>query len=299
MIYDWRLYGRWCHGIGANKKQKQLESALIKSYHGFEKGLSLGSPRPGFGVDKIEYVKILSDEWITQYGFQGAVVPAISALSAYLEFNKRHEIYLPELEKWLSEKQEALKPPAGGTRHIKRCQILKEISSGPEGFFLSRHSVRSFSPEPVPLDDIRKAIKLAQKAPSVCNRQGSRVYCFQNAMDALKWQPGNRGFGDRASRALVVTADLQAFSGAGERNQCWIDGGMFAMSVIYALHALGYGTCPLAWSQRGHFDRKARHALGIPDSEVIIMMIAVGSLPEEFDVAFSQRLDIDGVLVER
>lgn len=118
-------------------------------------------------------------------------------------------------------------------------------------------------------------------------------------MEALRWQPGNRGFGHLASRALVVTVDLQAFSGPGERNQAWVDGGMFAMSLLYALHSLGYGACPLAWSQRSSFDRQARAALGIPPNEVIIMMIAVGTLPERFRVAVSQRLSGKTALIER
>jgi len=124
------------------------------------------------------------------------------------------------------------------------------------------------------------------------------VHVFENAQQALDWQPGNKGFGHLASRGLIVTADLQSFSGTGERNQPFVDGGMFAMSLLYALHALGLGACPLAWSMRPAQDREMRKALGIPDSEAVIMMISVGHLPDSLQVAKSHRMPIEHVLVE-
>ena len=43
-------------------------------------------------------------------------------------------------------------------------------------FFASRYSVRQFAEEPVPLALIETAVRLAQKTPSVCNRQSGRVH---------------------------------------------------------------------------------------------------------------------------
>ena len=144
---------------------------------------------------------------------------------------------------------------------------------------------------------ITEAVEMARKTPSVCNRQGQRVHVFEDGPGALRWQPGNKGFGHLASRALVVTADLQAFSGPGERNQPFVDGGMFAMSLLYALHAKGLGACPLAWSMRPREDRAMRRALGIPDEEAVIMFISVGHLPETLAVAQSHRMPIEHFMV--
>lgn len=124
------------------------------------------------------------------------------------------------------------------------------------------------------------------------------MHVFENAQEALDWQPGNKGFGHLASRGLVVTVDLQAFSGAGERNQAFIDGGMFAMSILYALHAQGLGACPLAWSMRPADDVKMRRALDIPNNEAVIMMISVGNLPDTLQVAKSHRMPLDHFLVD-
>jgi nitroreductase len=106
---------------------------------------------------------------------------------------------------------------------------------------------------------------------------------------ALSHQNGNRGFGYRAQGVLVITSDLRAFVNAGERNQCWVDGGLFAMSVVYALHSLGLGCCMLNWSMEAAADRAMRKEMGIPDSEAVITMTAVGHLKERFKVARSHR----------
>jgi hypothetical protein len=59
----------------------------------------------------------------------------------------------------------------------------------------------------------------------------------------LALQNGNRGFGHLAKRVLIVSADLHAFIGPIERNKAFVDGGMFAMSLLYALHRLELGAC--------------------------------------------------------
>ena len=169
-------------------------------------------------------------------------------------------------------------------------------------FFACRYSIRNFTDEEVDYNLIEQAIRMAQKTPSVCNRQSSKVYIFRNEEDrqlVLSYQNGNRGFGHLVNKVLIVTSDLQNFVSVGERNQCWIDGGMYAMSVVYALHSLGLGTCCLNWSVEYEVDRRLRKAANIPDSEAVIMMIAVGHIPEQLSVAQSPRKSIEEVMVVR
>lgn len=299
-LYDARKYVKWAHGSGLSQSYRQQESALIKQMHGIEKGLALAAPRLGFGQAKVRALMERVDDWHATYGRDGMVGSAVAVLREYRDFHAVRDVPLPWLDSWLGK----VAPfdgtlSLGGTVKITRKEIADAVARGGEAFFASRHSVRQFASAEVPIEDIARAVAMAQKTPSVCNRQSSKVYCFSNAMDALKWQPGNAGFGNLASRALIVTSDLQSFHGSGERNQCWIDGGMFAMSLVYALHALGYGTCTLAWSRRGSDDRKMREALDIPGNEVVIMMIAVGVLPETLSVARSLRRMPSDVLVVR
>lgn len=72
---------------------------------------------------------------------------------------------------------------------------------------------------------------------------------------------------------------------------------MFAMLIIYALHALGIGTCCLNWSTTAAQDRAFRSAVPIPESQVVIMMLALGYLPNQLSVAYSSRKDISDILI--
>lgn len=293
-FYDLWRYLRWSHGTDGDRTEAQARHAIYKAYHGVEKGLSLSVPRPGFGRDKITALIARLRDYTSRY--QGQVEPAVAALAAYQGFNAQHEVQNPELAAFLAT-QQRFDAEDGGTYGITSEAIRSAGMAAGAAFFATRHSVRQYADRPVALELIREAVDRARKTPTVCNRQGPRVHVFENAQEALDWQPGNRGFGHLASRALVVTADLQAFSGTGERNQPFIDGGMFAMSLLYALHSLGLGACPLAWSMPRAADRAMRRALGIPDSEAVIMMISVGHLPEQLHVARSLRMPLDHFLV--
>jgi hypothetical protein len=115
----------------------------------------------------------------------------------------------------------------------------------------------------------------------------------------LAFQNGNRGFGDQVNKVIVVTTDLQAFVTPGERNQCWIDGGMFSMSLIHALHSLGVATCCLNWSVEMDIDRAMRVSAGIPECEAVIMLIAIGHYPAHLRVAQSARKRLTDLLVAK
>jgi len=289
-LYDLRRYWRWSHGTDTERTRGQSLHALYKGYHGVEKGLSLAEPRPGFGRDKIVQLQARLRAHGGRYG-AADLAPALAALHCYDRFGRANDVEDAPLSAFLGEF--APDDGSGGTRTVTRDEIARAVAGTGAGFFWSRHSLRNFAPEPVAMELMAEAVEMARKTPTVCNRQGVRAHVFERAEQALSHQPGNRGFGHLASRAVVVTADLQAFAGVGERNQPFIDGGMFAMSLLYAFHALGLGACPLAWSMPAAADRRMRAALDIPDSEAVIMMIAVGHLPERFEAARSHRLGLD------
>ncbi|MEM9969478.1 MAG: nitroreductase family protein [Pseudomonadota bacterium] len=294
-LWDDRRYLKWSHGTDTDRTAVKRKHALYKAYHGVEKGLSLHNPRKNFGVPKMFALMHKIDEVQASDG-DGAAAPAVSALRAYRRFNDDGDQTAEGIARWL-DRQTGKDDDTGGTHAVTGDEIRAAGGVAGRDFFWTRHSVRQFSDTPVAMETIAEVVDMARKTPSVCNRQGPRVHVFENAQQALDHQPGNRGFGHLASRAFVVTADLQAFSGLGERNQAFVDGGMFAMSLLYALHAKGLGGCPLAWSTTPAHDTATRRALGIPENEVIIMMIAVGHLPDEFSVAKSHRMPLEDYMV--
>ncbi|MDD7987300.1 nitroreductase family protein [Lentisphaera marina] len=152
--------------------------------------------------------------------------------------------------------------------------------------------MRQFAKKAVDKELLFKAVELASKTPSVCNRQCYHAHIFsgkEQSKAVLSYQLGNRGFGDQVDSVLVVSADLSCFFSASERNKAWIDGGLFAMSLMYSLHSLGLGCCPLNWSVSPERDQALKNATGISNSHSIIMMTACGHLKDEFTVAKSKR----------
>ncbi|MNP41368.1 malonic semialdehyde reductase [compost metagenome] len=166
----------------------------------------------------------------------------------------------------------------------------------------NRFSIRVFNETPVSEELIKEAANIARKSPSVCNRQTTRIYSFstpEQKKSLLALQNGNRGFGHLASHVIAITSDLQCFTGTGERHQAYVDGGLMAMSFVYALQSLGIGSCFLNWSVTADIDERFRRISGIPKSHVIVTLIAIGNIPEKLNIAESPRLPVNEILINQ
>jgi len=139
-----------------------------------------------------------------------------------------------------------------------------------------------------------------EAAPSVCNRQGGRVYMMTSEAGkkaALSLQNGNRGWGHEAAVVLVLAASQEHYVlMREERYQAWIDGGMFSQSVLMGLHSVGLAACPLNWDVLPAQDMRMRREVGIPGTDSILMLVAVGHYPKELVVAASPRKPLADVL---
>ncbi|MEV0005602.1 nitroreductase family protein [Micromonospora sp. NPDC050980] len=266
--------------------------------HRIEKGLAVPKPRPWFGRSIVNRLLANTTTYLTLGGDLNVCRSATAAITEYIE---RHTSGPDAAPLWVQRMRVDLATVAGGlgscdslggTRIISRESVLKAAKLDSLDFFFTRHSIRHFDDDPVTWEEIESAVEAAQSTPSVCNRQSWSVHVYPrgDAADAvLATQNGNAGFGHTASQILVITVDLRTFVYVGERNQGWIDGGMFAMSLVYAFHALGIGTCCLNWSVDRQTDQQLRSIAAIPDHESVIMMLAVGRLPETLPVARSLR----------
>jgi nitroreductase len=297
--YDYNRFKTYACPDRFFRHEEHLRSYIIMLYHSVEKGLALPEPRPGFGKDKIDMLLDALELYHSQqYKIDNQITAAIKALEVYIAFNLQNHYDVHTIRNRLLQISQHLwqeineNENSGGTLFVTKDEIWQSSKMDLIPFFEHRYSIRQFDASPVALDLIVKAIQMAQKAPSVCNRQSGKVYVFDNdekGSAVLSCQNGNRGFGHTANKILIITSELGIFLGVGERNQCWIDGGLFAMSLIYALHSLGLGTCCLNWSVEQEVDRKLREIAKIKDSENIIMLIAVGHIPSQLMVAHSQR----------
>jgi nitroreductase len=302
--YDRRRYRSFSNKLWADPSIlsfEEIESDIFFLSHAIEKGLSLDKRRIGFGKEKSRTLINLLNKYMER-GFpkdSTCFKNAVAALAEYQQFQKENGVNdIQYVEKFLSS-VEVSEPSVGGTLTISRSKLMEEAN----GDFLSlskcRHSIRSFSEKPVELELIKKAIELAQSSPSVCNRQATRIHvlvCRKLIERVLSIQGGATGFDESIDKLIIVTSCLRAFRGSIERNQAFVDGGMYSMNLLFALHYLGLGACSLNWDKSKKQDLKLRSLLGIPDDENVILMIAIGNLKEEFRVAVSLRKPLEDVL---
>lgn len=302
-VYDWRRYRKESFVLGAEVRAHRLAMLHILS-HSLEHGMSLSAPRPGFGTDKAQSLLRKTEAWLVEYGSHPSARSAFRAMQAWCDFHRAEGHPMPEMEHALTKLDGTWTlsegPESGGVEHTGHDEIAGAVQLDFGRFLRARHSVRQYSSVPVDQDLIQAAVRDAQTAPSVCNRQTCRAYAFTGRKDIarlLALQSGNSGFGGEVPVLFVITADMGQMNLLGERYQSWIDGGLFAMTLALALHARGLGACFLNWSVPSDTDRKLRQLIGIPDAELVITMMACGHLKAFFPVPVSQRKPLDSVLV--
>ncbi|RZF60734.1 nitroreductase family protein [Sphingomonas populi] len=300
-IYDFHRFRRFSGTFPLRMSSGAEAARITKYYHMIEKGLALSAPRPGFGHYAIgELCELLEKSMIE--GRQGQHIGhALDTLLAYRDFNAHSDGATPDcVERVITQAQvQKIACVPGATKAVTRAEITEAIGFDAERFFSTRYSVRQFSDAPVDRADLEAAIRIAQTTPSVCNRQSARVHIIidpAQRAELLRFQNGNRGFGESMGALAIITADLSHFVEPSERYQAWIDGGLFAMTFALGLHARGLGSCFLNWSASVENDRALRAAMNLPDEETVITFLAIGTLRETFIVARSPRKPLDQVV---
>lgn len=310
--FDIKKFKMYSSAFNVSSKEK-LRALILKEYHAVEKGLALRNTRVGFGVLRIKLLIVNLREYINLYGIDEVSLGAIESLKEYKEFDNKYNTkgtnqVIPEIEKivdyfdinYKKDSGFTINDISGGTKTIKKSDIQSTLGFDFANFFKSRYSIRDFSDEPVDTKDVVDAIDIAKYVPSVCNRQPWKAYVVDHSNSELKrrlldCQNGNKGFGDSISCLIVVTGKLSHFF-AYERNQAFIDGGMFAMGIVMALHSKGYGTCCLNLSFSAEKNRKFDEAMDFDSDSVPIMFIGVGNLKDTFKVAASYRKNINEIV---
>nr|WP_269144457.1 nitroreductase family protein [Methylicorpusculum oleiharenae] len=166
-------------------------------------------------------------------------------------------------------------------------------------FSKSRSSVRNFTGEKIPFNLIENAIGIAKTAPSVCNRQPCRVYYIENKIkidSVFAIQQGLVGYSDNIYQLLVLVADKNYYYTVGERNQLYIDGGLFLMNLLYALHYYSIGACPAHWGLNHDKDKLIQNELQLSDSERVICLVPIGIPNESFKTTLSLRRENEEIL---
>lgn len=279
-----------------DSKAEKVKRNLTLAYHIVEKGLTMPEPRPGFGEAVVldlgntvlEYHQMKLAH--TELEFKQSV----SVLKEYNHFHKDIGFQLDnEVQKLLDQIETDFKSIEGEKQlRISKEDYFSDINKPFDEFCKSRFSIRNYTQEEIPLEELYKCIDLAQKSPSFCNRQPSRVHIVKSAEKKekiLAIQNGNRGFGHLAETLLVITSVISTTKDIHERNENHLNGGMFSMTLLNALHQNKIGACSLNWSVSEDKEQKLRKLLDIPENEIALLIISCGYLPDEVSIASSPR----------
>lgn len=276
--------------------------------HVIEKGFSLRDTRPFFGQGNVKVLVDLLKAAESYPRFEGDVAHiGIQALQGYLDYHQilekgeKEKNFIDTLERKLGE----LGHGAGGVRKARVTtshdseKLGVIVRSGIDSAILNRHSLRQYGKRKPDLNLVEEAIKVAQRSPSACNLQPTRVHMLSDRKmidQALILQEGSRGFADEVPVLLIITYDVGRQIGPRSRHQGYCDSGLFSMALMLSLLDKGLGSCPLNWAKDSGPDKKLRKIVAIPDFEEVVMFVSVGILPEKFEVALSERRPVNQIL---
>jgi len=283
------------------KDSKQLEGKIIAHYHVIEKGLSHADIRLGFGQGVvINLINLLQEYSKKEYKVcNNQYDIAVSIIGQYIKLHEDKNFDVSSIKTRFDDIQKTSICNLGGSLKLNKKDIFCRNKLNFKQLALSRYSIRDFTKQDVKRELIEEAIRIAQKSPSVCNRQTSRVYIVTKKDDIekhLSYQNGNRGFGHKINKLLIITSDLNFFEGSYERNQAFIDAGIFSMSLLYAIHYLELGAVTLNWCVNKQRDKEYRKFSKIANSENIILMIGIGHIPETITVPKSERKKLEDII---
>ncbi|WP_346864259.1 nitroreductase family protein [uncultured Draconibacterium sp.] len=279
-----------------DSKAEKVKRNLTLAYHIVEKGLTMPEPRPGFGR------AVVLDLGRTIFEYDSMKLPqtelefkqSVSVLKEYKAFHKQIGFQLDEEVQQMLDKVEISYQTIEGDKqlHISKDDYFSAINEPFDHFCKSRYSVRNYTTEEIPLEVLYECIDLAQKSPSFCNRQPSRVHIVKSPEkkeQILAIQNGNRGFGHLAETLLVITSIISTTKDIHERNENHLNGGMFSMTLLNALHFKKIGACSLNWSVSEDREIKMRKLLNLAANEIPLLIISCGYVPNELAIASSPR----------
>ena len=293
----WRRLCKYNASIRTDKDIRKMQYTLLRENHVIEKGMSMRNTKRGFGQSKVLNLLNRLEKHYRFYGEQDKdfLVYPLATIAEYIAFQHRDGVEIEKIEKLYNElcKTAGIAPDNTIKAGIKyqSCKDLQEKGKGDFSTLLySRHSIRYFKEETPSKELLDKALALAARTPSACNRQAwhTHVYFGEKCHQLLKEQDGCRGFYNDIPCAIVVTADMKGFLGH-EPFQCYIDGGLYAQNLINALHYTGLGSIPLSCGFLSTKLLRMQKTFNIPENEVMVVIIGTGYMLDEMKIAVSTR----------
>ena len=261
------------------------ERNMLLTSHALEKGMTFKKKKNNWGIQKSESLCASISSYTSNGGDNTDIISlALNVLEQYIKdpsvsidssSNKRIQELLYMHREKLGEIRAGAKktaePPLFDTKAIKE-------------FLFSRQSIRTYSKETITQENIKNALEVAACTPTACNRQTSKVYAFQQKekiKQILDLQKGGQGWCESANTLFIVTGVLTYFAGIYERTQIYVDGGLFAMNLVYGLHLQHIASCFKMFVRDPDVMSQFREICLIPENEEPIVLILAGHYPKE------------------
>ena len=217
---DMWLFLRYNGHSPIESRQRRLFHKTIIEAHTIEKGLALPQPKPHFGQAKIAAMLDMNAGWTPPEGdlSRSMLVGALRDYQRSFAGTPAPDTHLAELVRDFVAAHDA--PSArGGVRHVQESRAANPAAVA---FLESRFAAREFSPRALSDAELDAVARLAQRAPSQCNRQSSRLHVYREQTRIrrlLELQGGARGFAENVPTLFVVTSEITAWGGPQQRNQ--------------------------------------------------------------------------------
>jgi nitroreductase len=141
---------------------------------------------------------------------------------------------------------------------------------------LDRRSVRSYLPDPVPEDVLRRLVEAGLWAPTGGNAQTWRFVVVTEAVRLNRIKMVSPGLLGNPPAVIAicqnVTESERKGAKLGKEVMTWMDTAMAAQNVMLAAHAEGLGTCPIC----SFHSEAVGKLLHLPDHIQPQMLISVG-----------------------
>lgn len=270
--------------FGGGDLNEKIKGLILLHAHSLEKGMSFQTKKANWGALKASqlcnYINALTHEdTICE-----ECVLAINVLNKYVkdEYASKDSALTNKIKDILERYKSVIDDSEYGLKEVSEPPVFdKEVI---QQFMSSRSSVRYFSAEPVTKAEIDGAMEIAYLTPTACNRQTSRVYAFRNKgtiQNIIDNQLGDQGWCNNADVLFVITGIQSCFGGSYERQQVYIDGGLFAMNFTWGLHLQHIASCFKMFVRDPKLQDKVKKICHIPENEVPIVLILAGHYKQE------------------
>ena len=292
--YDKNFY--IANQMHAAEDLNRLGYELLFHTHTLEKALSHFELRP-FGQKKVE---IIMDILVREKKYKGyeddfSFINGINSLREYKKTYEEHKwTDRPEYKKVSDFLKDYEKVPfqETGARIVTKEKLKKDYDVDYGKFIKSRHSTRNYINETLKIEDIEKAVDMARYTPSACNRQFVKVHYYPSGkmrQNVIDYSIGKGGIYLDGVNTFIITFDVNALSGAGERNQGYFNAGLFGTNLVNAFHSLGIGTCFIQFANPVEEEEKLKELNDIPSHERIAVILYAGYYDEKSIFAVSPR----------